>query len=150
MAKILIAEDERDIRDLIIFTLTYAKHEVIAVANGEEVLESVRREQPELILLDVRMPRMTGYEACRRLKADPTLRHIPVVFLSAKGQETEVQTGLEAGAAEYILKPFSPDQLNTYDVLNADDVVFSVEALNAYIEQANAQVNSKAKQEVSA
>jgi len=112
MAKILIAEDERDIRDLIIFTLTYAKHEVIAVANGEEVLESVRREQPDLILLDVRMPRMTGYEACRRLKADPTLRHIPVVFLSAKGQETEVQTGLEAGAAEYILKPFSPDQLN--------------------------------------
>jgi CheY-like chemotaxis protein len=58
------------------------------------------------------MPRMTGYEACRRLKADPTLRHIPVIFLSAKGQEAEVQTGLEAGAAEYILKPFSPDQLN--------------------------------------
>ena len=56
MAKILIAEDERDIRDLIIFTLTYAKHEVIAVANGEEVLESVRREQPDLILLDVACP----------------------------------------------------------------------------------------------
>jgi two-component system alkaline phosphatase synthesis response regulator PhoP len=85
---------------------------VVAVSNGEEVLESTRREQPELILLDVRMPRMTGYEACRRLKADPTLRHIPVIFLSAKGQEAEVQTGLEAGAAEYILKPFSPDQLN--------------------------------------
>jgi CheY-like chemotaxis protein len=113
MAKILIAEDERDIRDLIVFTLTYGKHEVVAVSNGEEVLETARREQPHLILLDVRMPRMTGYEACRRLKADPTLRHIPVVFLSAKGQEAEVQTGLEAGAAEYILKPFSPEQLNT-------------------------------------
>ena len=112
MAKILIAEDERDIRDLIVFTLTYGKHQVVAVSNGEEVLESTRREQPDLILLDVRMPRMTGYEACRRLKADPTLRHIPVIFLSAKGQEAEVQTGLEAGAAEYILKPFSPDQLN--------------------------------------
>jgi CheY-like chemotaxis protein len=112
MAKILIAEDERDIRDLIVFTLTYGKHEVVAVSNGEEVLENTRREQPDLILLDVRMPRMTGYEACRRLKADPTLRHIPVIFLSAKGQEAEVQTGLEAGAAEYILKPFSPDQLN--------------------------------------
>jgi CheY-like chemotaxis protein len=112
MAKILIAEDERDIRDLIVFTLTFGKHEVVAVSNGEEVLESTRREQPDLILLDVRMPRMTGYEACRRLKADPTLRHIPVIFLSAKGQEAEVQTGLEAGAAEYILKPFSPDQLN--------------------------------------
>jgi CheY-like chemotaxis protein len=112
MAKILIAEDERDIRDLIVFTLTYGKHEVVALSNGEEVLECTRREQPDLILLDVRMPRMTGYEACRRLKADPTLRHIPVIFLSAKGQEAEVQTGLEAGAAEYILKPFSPDQLN--------------------------------------
>lgn len=112
MAKILIAEDERDIRDLIVFTLTYGKHQVVAVSNGEEVLENTRREQPDLILLDVRMPRMTGYEACRRLKADPTLRHIPVIFLSAKGQEAEVQTGLEAGAAEYILKPFSPDQLN--------------------------------------
>jgi CheY-like chemotaxis protein len=112
MAKILVAEDERDIRDLIVFTLTYGKHQVVAVSNGEEVLENTRREQPDLILLDVRMPRMTGYEACRRLKADPTLRHIPVIFLSAKGQEAEVQTGLEAGAAEYILKPFSPDQLN--------------------------------------
>ena len=112
MATILIAEDERDIRDLIVFTLTYGKHEVVAVTNGEEVMESTRRENPDLILLDVRMPRMTGYEACRRLKADPTLRHIPVIFLSAKGQEAEVQTGLEAGAAEYILKPFSPDQLN--------------------------------------
>lgn len=112
MAKILIAEDERDIRELVTFTLQYGGHEVVAVTNGEEALESAHREMPELILLDVRMPRMTGYEACRRLKADPTLRHIPVVFLSAKGQELEVQTGLEAGAAEYILKPFSPDQLN--------------------------------------
>jgi CheY-like chemotaxis protein len=57
------------------------------------------------------MPRMTGYEACQQIKADARTRHIPVVFLSAKGQEAEVQTGLEAGAAEYILKPFSPDQL---------------------------------------
>jgi CheY-like chemotaxis protein len=112
MAKILIAEDERDIRELVTFTLQYGGHEVVAVTNGEEALESAHREMPDLILLDVRMPRMTGYEACRRLKADPTLRHIPVVFLSAKGQELEVQTGLEAGAAEYILKPFSPDQLN--------------------------------------
>lgn len=112
MAKILIAEDERDIRELVTFTLQFGGHEVIAVTNGEEAVEAARKDPPELILLDVRMPRMTGYEACRRLKSDPTLRHIPVVFLSAKGQELEVQTGLEAGAAEYILKPFSPDQLN--------------------------------------
>ena len=112
MTRILIAEDERDIRELILFTLRYGGYEVTAVSNGEEAVEAARRDAPDLILLDVRMPRLTGYEACRRIKADPTLRHIPVVFLSAKGQETEVQTGLEAGAAEYILKPFSPDYLN--------------------------------------
>jgi len=67
---------------------------------------------PDLILLDILMPEIDGLEVCRRLKADPTLRHIPVIFLSAKGQELEVETGLEAGAVEYILKPFSPDQLN--------------------------------------
>jgi CheY-like chemotaxis protein len=61
--------------------------------------------------MDVRMPRMTGYEACEIIKSDPELAHIPVVFLSAKGQEAEVRTGLEAGATEYILKPFAPDQL---------------------------------------
>ena len=108
MAKILIAEDERDIRDLIVFTLTYGKHEVVAVSNGEEVLECTRREQPDLILLDVRMPRMTGYEACRRLKADPTLRHIPVIFLSAKGQEADKEKALTLGADEFMTKPFSP------------------------------------------
>jgi DNA-binding response OmpR family regulator len=111
MARILIAEDERDIRDLIAFTLRFAGHEVIATANGEEALNMALETIPDLILLDVRMPRMTGYEACRQIKAEDKTSHIPVVFLSAKGQESEVQTGLAAGAAEYILKPFSPDNL---------------------------------------
>ncbi len=111
MAKILIAEDERDIRDLIMFTLRYAGHEVIATNDGAEAVEAVRKEMPDLVLLDVRMPKMTGYQACEIIKADPELAHIPVVFLSAKGQEAEVRTGLEAGAVEYILKPFAPDQL---------------------------------------
>ena len=66
---------------------------------------------PDLILMDVRMPRMTGYEACKAMKANPDLKDIPVVFLSAKGQETERQQGLDAGAEEYLLKPFAPDQL---------------------------------------
>ncbi len=69
------------------------------------------QEQPELVILDVRMPRMTGYDVCRRIKEDVSVAHIPVVFLSAKGQEAEVQAGMEAGAIDYILKPFSPDQL---------------------------------------
>ena len=111
MARILIAEDEKDIRDLITFTLRFAGHEVIPTANGEEAYQTAIAETPDLILLDVRMPRMTGYEACQQIKANEKTRHIPVVFLSAKGQESEVKTGLEAGAEEYILKPFSPDQL---------------------------------------
>lgn len=111
MAKILIAEDEPDIRDLITFTLRFAGHEVIPTANGEEAYKMAIKELPDLILLDVRMPRMTGYEACEQLKSDANTQNIPVVFLSAKGQESEVKTGIEAGAEEYILKPFSPDQL---------------------------------------
>lgn len=113
MAKILIAEDERDIRDLIAFTLRFAGHEVFTAANGEEAVETTPRVNPDLILMDVRMPRMTGYEACRVLKANPDLKDIPVVFLSAKGQESEIQQGLDAGAEDYLLKPFAPDQLTT-------------------------------------
>jgi len=111
MAKILIAEDERDIRDLITFTLGFAGYEVVAAANGEEAVILARQEVPDLILMDVRMPRMTGYEACAVLKTDPKLKDIPVIFLSAKGQDTEIQAGLQAGAQEYLLKPFAPDQL---------------------------------------
>jgi DNA-binding response OmpR family regulator len=111
MPKILIAEDEPDIRDLVAFTLRFAGYEVVAANNGEEAVQMASREFPDLILLDVRMPRMTGYDACRAIKANPELKDIPVVFLSAKGQESEIQTGLDAGAEEYLLKPFAPDQL---------------------------------------
>ena len=113
MAKILIAEDERDIRDLVAFTLRFAGHEVFAAGNGEEAVDLAPRVNPDLILMDVRMPRMTGYEACKVMKASPDLKDIPIVFLSAKGQESEIQQGLEAGAEAYLLKPFAPDQLTT-------------------------------------
>ena len=111
MAKILVAEDERDIRDLVSFTLRFAGHEVVAVGNGEEALKAAHQEMPDLILMDVRMPRMTGYEACQKMKADPQVAKIPVVFLSAKGQEAEIRTGMESGAEEYLLKPFAPAEL---------------------------------------
>jgi CheY-like chemotaxis protein len=114
MAKILIAEDERDIRDLVAFTLRFAGYEVFAAANGEEAVEMAPNVSPDLILMDVRMPRMTGYEACRIMKLNPDLKDIPIVFLSAKGQEAEIQQGLEAGAEEYLLKPFAPDQLTSH------------------------------------
>jgi DNA-binding response OmpR family regulator len=111
MAKILIAEDEPDIRQLIRITLNYAGHEVVVTTNGEEALKEAKNIIPDLVILDVRMPRLSGYETCQQIKADKNLSHVPVVFLSAKGQEAEVNTGLEAGAIEYILKPFSPDEL---------------------------------------
>ncbi len=113
MTKILIAEDERDIRDLITFTLTFGGYEVVAASNGEEAVNMAKQELPDLILLDVRMPRMTGYEACAAIKAVDRLKDIPIIFLSAKGQESEIQAGLQAGATEYLLKPFAPDQLTT-------------------------------------
>jgi len=114
MAHILVAEDERDIRELINFTLVYAGHTVTQAANGQEAYDKVvaLEDKPDLVMMDVRMPKMTGYEACRQMKAIPELQDIPVVFLSAKGQDEEVQTGIEAGAIAYILKPFAPEDLN--------------------------------------
>jgi len=111
MTKILIAEDEPDILDLVAFTLRFAGYEVVTCPNGEEAVGLANKELPDLILLDVRMPRLTGYDACKKIKENPQLKDIPVVFLSAKGQESEIQSGMEAGAEEYLLKPFAPDQL---------------------------------------
>jgi DNA-binding response OmpR family regulator len=114
MAKILIAEDERDIRELIEFTLTaYAGHQIFKASNGVEAVEMASKVIPDLIMMDVRMPRMTGYEACKALKQIDAVKDVPVVFLSAKGQETEIDTGLDAGAYDYILKPFAPAELAT-------------------------------------
>lgn len=110
-AKILIAEDERDIRELITYTLEFGGFQVIAATNGQEAVELARQHRPDLIILDVRMPKMTGYEACQILKSQEETRAIPVVFLSAKGQEAEIRQGMEAGADAYILKPFAPEEL---------------------------------------
>jgi CheY-like chemotaxis protein len=111
MTKILIAEDEKDIRDLVVFSLKYGGFEAIAASNGIEAVAKAEEEIPDLILMDVRMPKMSGYDACQTLKHNPATRDIPIVFLSAKGQESEIRKGLSAGAEEYILKPFAPDEL---------------------------------------
>jgi CheY-like chemotaxis protein len=109
---ILIAEDERDIRELIIITLrTNGLTNIIQATNGKDAVAEAKARKPVLILMDVRMPQMTGYEACEILKDDPDTNDIPIVFLSAKGQETEIRRGIDLGAEEYILKPFSPDEL---------------------------------------
>ncbi|MBN1262138.1 MAG: response regulator [Anaerolineae bacterium] len=111
MTKILVAEDERDIRELIAFTLQFAGYEVELATNGEEAVALAPKIAPALVLMDVRMPKMTGYEACALLRQKPEMEGIPIVFLSAKGQESEINEGLKAGAEEYILKPFAPDEL---------------------------------------
>ncbi len=121
MTKILIAEDDQDIRELVVLTLQFSGFDVVSVEDGSLAVEKAQGQSFDLILMDVRMPRMTGYEACRRLKEMDATKDIPIIFLSAKGQEQEIQTGLNAGAADYILKPFAPDTLvNTINkVLNS-------------------------------
>jgi DNA-binding response OmpR family regulator len=109
---ILVAEDERDIRELIVITLQLEGFEVVDVPNGEEAVKKAKEIMPDLILMDVRMPKMTGFEACKALKAEVKTKDIPIVFLSAKGQEAEVNTGLGLGASDYFLKPFAPDELS--------------------------------------
>lgn len=111
MAHILVAEDERDIRELITFTLMFAGHQVTPASNGADAVELAAQAKPDLIMLDVRMPKLTGYEACRQIKQLEGMQDTPVIFLSAKGQDEEIQSGIEAGAAAYILKPFTPDDL---------------------------------------
>lgn len=111
MAHILVAEDERDIRELVTFTLQFAGHKVTQAQNGEIAVELAQQVIPDLILTDVRMPKMTGYEVCKALKEIESVKHIPVVILSAKGQDEEIETGKEAGAIDYILKPFDMAEL---------------------------------------
>lgn len=109
--KILVAEDEPDIRALIAFSLRYAGYQVVEAVNGTDAVALAEQELPDLILLDVRMPKVNGYEACRLLKARASTRDIPIIFLSARGQDAEIKHGLALGAEEYILKPFAPDEL---------------------------------------
>lgn len=111
MEKIMVVEDEKDIRELIVFSLRFGGYNVVEVSNGEEAVKIAPLEKPDLIILDVRMPKMTGYEACQKLKGIPETSKIPVIFLSARGQERDVQQGMKLGAKEYILKPFAPDEL---------------------------------------
>ena len=109
MAKptILVVDDEEDIRELISLNLTREGYEIIAVETGEEALAQARRGVATLIILDLMLPGIDGLEVCKRLKADPQTRPIPVVMLTAKGEEADIVTGLELGADDYITKPFS-------------------------------------------
>jgi DNA-binding response OmpR family regulator len=112
MAKILLAEDEKQIADMISFKLTNGGHKVIRAQDGEQAFAAARRELPDLILLDAMMPGINGFEVLRRLKADASLRTIPVIMVTAKGHERDVLSGLRGGAIDYVVKPFSLKELS--------------------------------------
>lgn len=103
---VVLAEDDLDIQLVARLALRRAGFAVTVVGNGQEALEAVQAEAPDVILLDWMMPELDGPETCRRLKADPATSAIPVIFLTAKSQETEIQRGLSLGAAGYVTKPF--------------------------------------------
>ena len=109
--KILVVDDEVNITQILEFSIGAEGYEVVTAANGEEAIDKARREQPDLIILDVMMPKIDGFEACRILKANPLTKGIPVVLLTAKGRDIDKRLGQEVGATDYIVKPFSPNKL---------------------------------------
>ena len=104
--RVLIVEDEPHIVIALEFLLEREGYEVVSAADGDQALALVTRWRPDVILLDIMLPRRNGYEVCRAVKADAGLRSIPLIMLSAKGQEVEVLKGLDLGAAAYVTKPF--------------------------------------------
>jgi two-component system alkaline phosphatase synthesis response regulator PhoP len=106
--RILVVDDEPDILELIRYNLTRNNYDMTGVASGEEAFASVRMSPPDLVVLDLMLPGVDGLEVCRRLKNDARTAGIPVIILSAKGEEADVVTGFELGADDYLTKPFSP------------------------------------------
>jgi len=109
--KVLVVDDEVYILHILDFSLGAEGFDVITAADGEQALARARSERPDLIVMDIMMPRLDGYETCRRLKSDPTTKQIPVLLLTARGREEDRRRGMEAGADDYMTKPFSPNKL---------------------------------------
>jgi two-component system response regulator MtrA len=109
--RILVADDEPDVRELVVYRMKRSGYDVIEAKNGEEAFELAVAELPDLIVSDVMMPRVDGYELTRRLRAEPTTQRIPIILLTAKTQEADVSQGFDAGADDYLKKPFNPDEL---------------------------------------
>ena len=110
MARILIVEDEADIRDVVAFNLRQAGHTVLVASRGREALEKLA-EKPTLVVLDLMLPDMSGFEVCKTIKHDPKTSHLPVLMLTARGEEIDRVVGFEVGADDYIVKPFSMREL---------------------------------------
>ncbi|HLQ57093.1 MAG TPA: response regulator [Streptosporangiaceae bacterium] len=111
MVTVLLAEDDADIRDLVTFKLRQQGYEVRAFEDGLSALASARDEMPDLALLDITMPGMSGLDVCRELRADPATADVPIILLTARAQESDIETGFSVGADDYVVKPFSPREL---------------------------------------
>lgn len=110
-AKVLVIEDEKDILELIRYNLAREGYQVTTADSGEKGLKAAKSKPPDVIVLDLMLPGMDGLEVCRLLKSDPRTRRVPVIMLTAKSEETDIVTGLELGADDYMTKPFSPKVL---------------------------------------
>ncbi len=111
MRRLLIIEDDVDIRDLVTFKLGQVGFEVRAESDGEAGLAAATLTRPDLVLLDLMMPKLSGLDVCRRLRATPATATMPILMLTAKAQEADVELGFAVGATDYIVKPFSPREL---------------------------------------
>ena len=111
MARILVADDDVDIRELVEFKLSTMGHEIVAVGDGAAAIDACLAQKPDLAVLDVMIPGVSGLDAIRAIRADPTLADLPVILLTARAQESDVETGFDSGADDYITKPFSPREL---------------------------------------
>ncbi len=111
MKKVLICDDEPYILESVSYIVRHAGHQVLAAADGETALALARSEKPDLMFLDIMLPGMSGFDVCRQLRQDSRTRHLHIIILSARGQDIDAVMGTEAGADEYITKPFSPRKL---------------------------------------
>jgi len=109
--QILVVEDEEDILELVSFNLKKQGYQVKGVTSGEEALQEVRRKIPSLIILDLMLPGVDGFDVCKSLKNDPRTKAVPIVMLTARSEEADIVIGLELGADDYLTKPFSPKEL---------------------------------------
>ena len=109
--RILVVDDEIYIVHILEFSLTMEGYSILTASNGEEALRVIDSERPDLVVLDIMMPKLDGYEVCRRLRQDEQFQELPVILLSAKGRPIDREAGLQAGADDYITKPFSPRKL---------------------------------------
>jgi DNA-binding response OmpR family regulator len=111
VARILVAEDERDVAELVRYTLAREGFEVVVAANGADALRHAKESRPDLVLLDLMLPQVNGWELCRRLKQDPATKALPVIMLTARSEEGDKILGFELGADDYVTKPFSTREL---------------------------------------